>query len=246
MAGLNPLGYIKKYESGGRNVPNYMFGPGYTAQGYFQITNTTWRDIAPKAGIDLGRYPNAMSAPYAVQESAATALYNTRGFQPWAPHNPALRAAIASEGGAGAFIRPGTLTGGDAPAAGAGTVGDWDFGRNFAGSNLGDGAQPIQGEAGSFTDFSDGRSKGTADGLLKGFSRSKDLVEATDKQTQYATKSSQAALTQDQQQYSKTAGTFTDYFARAIFVIVGLIMLAFGLRMFGVPVPKMPNVRLAT
>lgn len=88
------LDLIEQKESGGRNVPNYKFGPGFTAQGHFQITNSTWRDIARTAGIDLGQYPNAMSAPYAVQRSAANALIDTRGVQPWAPHNPALRAAL--------------------------------------------------------------------------------------------------------------------------------------------------------
>lgn len=88
------LDLIEQKESRGRNVPNYKFGPGFTAQGHFQITNSTWRDIAKTAGIDLGQYPNAMSAPYAVQRSAASALIDTRGVQPWAPHNPALRSAL--------------------------------------------------------------------------------------------------------------------------------------------------------
>lgn len=100
---LDALDAIERFESGGKNIPNYKFGPGYTAQGHFQITNSTWKDIAKSAGIDLGVYPNAMSAPYDVQRQAAAALYQQRGFQPWAPHNPGLRGYIAANGGPSAF-----------------------------------------------------------------------------------------------------------------------------------------------
>jgi phage-related minor tail protein len=96
------LNAIERFESGGRNVPNYKFGPGFTAQGHFQITNSTWKDIAKAAGIDLGQYPNAMSAPYDVQRRAANALVDQRGVQPWAPHNPALRNWLGVGGGVAA------------------------------------------------------------------------------------------------------------------------------------------------
>ncbi len=94
------LNAIEKTESGGRNVPNYKFGPGFTAQGHFQITNSTWKDIAKAAGVNLEQYPNAMSAPYEVQRKAASALIDQRGVQPWAPHNPALRSWLGGNGGA--------------------------------------------------------------------------------------------------------------------------------------------------
>lgn len=65
-----------------------------TAAGLYQITRSTWDPIASRLGI---RDFSAGS-----QGQVAEELYRTRGFQPWAPHNPALRSAIAAEGGAGA------------------------------------------------------------------------------------------------------------------------------------------------
>jgi hypothetical protein len=91
---LDPLGLIEKYESGGRNVLNYMYDKTHTAGGYYQITNSTWRDIAPKAGIDLGLFPTAISAPKEVQRQAAAKLFEERGWSPWALYNPALARAI--------------------------------------------------------------------------------------------------------------------------------------------------------
>jgi len=106
----DPLALIEKYESGGRNVMQGIVPPGggynpsvgrvtgpSTAQGYYQITNTTWRDAAPKAGVDLAQFPTAMSAPKEVQAKVAQALYNERGFQPWAPYNPKLAQAISGQ-----------------------------------------------------------------------------------------------------------------------------------------------------
>jgi len=64
-----------------------MQGPGgspaSTASGYGQITDPTWRDIAPAAGIDTSQYSRAMAAPEPVQKAAAGALYAQRGAQPW-------------------------------------------------------------------------------------------------------------------------------------------------------------------
>ena len=37
------------------------------SQGNFQINTATWRDFAKQAGVDINQYPNAMSAPRAVQ-----------------------------------------------------------------------------------------------------------------------------------------------------------------------------------
>lgn len=103
----DPLALIEKYESGGRNVMQSVVPPGggynpsvgrvtgpSTAQGYYQITNSTWRDTAPKAGVDLEQYPTAMSAPKEVQTQVAQTLFNERGFKPWAPYNPRLAQAI--------------------------------------------------------------------------------------------------------------------------------------------------------
>jgi hypothetical protein len=117
---LDPLAYIRQYESPNGNVRNYRYDPTHTASGYYQITDSTWRDIAPAAGIDTKQYPTAMSAPYGVQTDAATALYNQRGFSPWAPYNPRLSNAIDAAGGSSAFGDPQGGYSYDPPANGNG------------------------------------------------------------------------------------------------------------------------------
>lgn len=98
---------IMKYESnGGQNIPNYRYDAQHTAGGYFQITDTNWRSYGPRLGIDTNKYPNAMSAPYPVQEAVAKQMYSEQGFQPWAPYNPALARAVGWSGGAGGFASP--------------------------------------------------------------------------------------------------------------------------------------------
>ena len=283
---LNPLPYIKKYESGGKNVPNYMFGPGYTAQGSFQITNSTWRDIAPKAGIDLKQYPNAMSAPYSVQEGAATALFNTRGFQPWAPHNPALRAAIASAGGPGAFVAPGQLQAGTGGALDSQNI-PW----NFSGIDTKEGvySPELPGTAfpadhfqksGTWSDGTPWSAAGDAPGSLGGGTMGPNGVEgadpnaltmrvrpsgysgadmaigppsktvplaidrqrASDRATELETTKSltdtakentKTATDKAQTIYDSARGSLSDYFTRAVFVIVGLIALGAAFKLFG-------------
>lgn len=96
---LDPLSTIEKYESGGRNVPNYRYDSTHTAQGYWQITNSTWRDVAPRVGVDLSVYPTAMDAPKEVQRAVAGRLFSERGYQPWAPYNPALAKAVGYQTG---------------------------------------------------------------------------------------------------------------------------------------------------
>lgn len=103
-AGMLPkdqiLGLIERFESGSRNILQQIVSPLIsTAGGYFQITNSTWRDIAKSAGIDTGQYPTAMSAPYDVQRQGASTLLSQRGVSPWAPYNPRLAAALAGAGG---------------------------------------------------------------------------------------------------------------------------------------------------
>ena len=65
-------------ESGNKNIPSTtdrdVTGPGTKSQGYWQINTPTWRDFAPKAGVDLKQYPNAMSAPRSVQEQVALTI----------------------------------------------------------------------------------------------------------------------------------------------------------------------------
>jgi hypothetical protein len=60
-------------ESGGRNIPNTTQGTSSgQAQGYDQITTGTWREFAPAAGIDLNKYPTALSAPKQLQRQVAS------------------------------------------------------------------------------------------------------------------------------------------------------------------------------
>lgn len=87
------LSLIEKYESGGRNILQQVVDPKIsTASGYWQITNTTWRDTAPKEGIDLRRFPTAMSAPRGIQARVADRLFTERGFEPWSVNKPLMKA----------------------------------------------------------------------------------------------------------------------------------------------------------
>src|SRR5215475_1134977 len=95
------LSLIMQYESAeGQNIPNYKFGPGFTAQGYYQITNENWLKIAPQLGINTAVYPSAMSAPQDVQAQVATYLLTQTpaGIGNWANYNPQLNAALTAAG----------------------------------------------------------------------------------------------------------------------------------------------------
>jgi hypothetical protein len=94
------LTLISQYESSNRNIPNYRYGPGYTAQGYYQITNTNWNKIAPILGIDTSMYPNAMSAPQDIQAQVAMYLLTQTpgGISNWSNYNPKLMAALSYAG----------------------------------------------------------------------------------------------------------------------------------------------------
>ena len=101
MAEITPtqqstLSMISQYESGNQNIPNYRYDPTHTAQGYYQITNTNWLNIAPKLGIDTSIYPNAMSAPQDVQAQVANYLLTQTpaGISNWTAYNPQLAAAV--------------------------------------------------------------------------------------------------------------------------------------------------------
>ena len=87
----NELGLVTKYEAGGRNVPNYINDRRHTAQGYYQITNTNWRNIAPKLGISAS---NAMSASLEDQTRVALYLRRQSGLGNWTRYNPRLRGAL--------------------------------------------------------------------------------------------------------------------------------------------------------
>lgn len=79
----DPLEIIEALESRGRNVPNYKYGPGFSASGHYQIINETWRRWAQGAGIDIRQYPRAIDAPKEVQRKVAAYGYSKEGFRPW-------------------------------------------------------------------------------------------------------------------------------------------------------------------
>lgn len=70
-------------ESGGRDVPNYRYDMGHTASGYGQITDQNWKAVAPRLGIDVQRYPTAMSAPPDYQKAVGKLMYRMQGPAPW-------------------------------------------------------------------------------------------------------------------------------------------------------------------
>src|SRR5271165_6761932 len=92
------LGALKQIESGGQNVYSKVdqdvAGPNTRSQGYDQINVPTWRDFAPKAGVDLKQYPTPMSAPEAVQDKVASTI-------PFGRFGPATRKALESRYGFG-------------------------------------------------------------------------------------------------------------------------------------------------
>lgn len=60
-------------ESGGKNIHTQVPGP-FTAQGYFQITNGTW-----KANGGTRYAPTALGASFEEQRAVANRIYETRG-----------------------------------------------------------------------------------------------------------------------------------------------------------------------
>lgn len=82
---------VAQRESGGNpTILNYVaqadptaYARGATASGKYQIVNSTWQQGANWAGVDTSKYPTAMSAPEAVQDQVASALYDHLGTQPW-------------------------------------------------------------------------------------------------------------------------------------------------------------------
>ncbi len=103
----DPVEFIPQFESGNRNIMQGVVGPqgGYnpsvgrvtgpsSAGGYWQITNPTWMEFAPKAGVDVAQYPTAISAPREVQKAVANAIYRETGFSRWEPYNKRFSAAL--------------------------------------------------------------------------------------------------------------------------------------------------------
>ncbi len=68
-------------ESGGTNIANtHKLTSSGQARGYFQITTGTWKDFAPRAGVDMTKYPDPMigadgkPVPYDVQAAVAAII----------------------------------------------------------------------------------------------------------------------------------------------------------------------------
>jgi hypothetical protein len=89
---------LARIESSNRNVYSTtdpdVAGPGTRSQGYFQINTPTWRDFAARAGIDLAKYPNAMSAPRDIQATVASVI-------PLARFGPRTRRMLEAQFGFG-------------------------------------------------------------------------------------------------------------------------------------------------
>jgi hypothetical protein len=80
------LDIIAQNESGNKNVFNYMHDKDpsyYTASGNWQITDTNWRAASAALGIDLAKYPSAISAPYNLQRQVALWMLRQQGSDPW-------------------------------------------------------------------------------------------------------------------------------------------------------------------
>lgn len=101
------LPLISQYESNNQNVLNTQ---GSTASGYYQIINGTWAQFAPQSGVDIGKYPTAMSAPPDVQAQVATTIYNQQGFTPWSSNTKLLAAVNAQGGNTSSTLTPTTAT----------------------------------------------------------------------------------------------------------------------------------------
>jgi len=67
-------------ESRFKNIPNFRYDSGHTAQGYYQITNTNWRKYAPQLGVTTD---NAMASSFEDQSRVAALMYKKEGFAPW-------------------------------------------------------------------------------------------------------------------------------------------------------------------
>jgi hypothetical protein len=91
-----PIGsLIVQDESGGENIPNFRYDAKHTAGGLCQMTNETWRRVAPTIDIDLEKFPNAGSASRFMQNQACWKLLAMDGVAPWTCCNKQLREHLA-------------------------------------------------------------------------------------------------------------------------------------------------------
>lgn len=65
------LPFIAATESDDRNITGSGMTSSGAPRGHYQITDGTWEDFAPKAGVNLSMYPTAQDAPKAMQASVA-------------------------------------------------------------------------------------------------------------------------------------------------------------------------------
>src|SRR5215471_2838083 len=93
-------------ESGGKDVPNFRYDPTHTASGPAQITDTNWKDWAPRLGIDIKRFPTAMSAKPEWQKAVTKLGWMMYGETPWdAAHGGSL--PVTGQGGSQGIQYPG-------------------------------------------------------------------------------------------------------------------------------------------
>jgi hypothetical protein len=94
---------VKSYESGTRGVAgtsNYtIVNKTSGASGAYQYLDSSWRQYATQAGVDVGQYPTAASAPPAVQDAVFQSTVQQVGLSPWTcPNcNDPLVAAIQGD-----------------------------------------------------------------------------------------------------------------------------------------------------
>lgn len=96
MADPQALPIIAQVESGNRNVSAPATDQYGEPQGFYQIKQATWKDWAPKAGIDLAKYPDAISSPWDVQGKVASVI----PIDQWASSTRRAVAAMGLDGGA--------------------------------------------------------------------------------------------------------------------------------------------------
>lgn len=243
---LNPLSTIAKFESGNKNIVNYLYNSNpskYSASGYFQITNTTWRGIAPTAGINLSQYPTAMSAPYSVQEKAAGALYAKGGFSDWTCQgcNTPLRNYVNQQGGESAFTPRSQVLAqagkGAGPTAGNTEAAAYDPAMgNSKTTAMGDFNQPYKGEGGSLPNNTNMNIGKTLQQIVDGDAiaaairdQTKTMSETEKADTEALNKAAgerQKGWTQSVTDWYKDLKTRSaDYFVRVGFIIAGIAVL---------------------
>ncbi len=93
---VTALDLVAQLESGNRNIKQQIVDAntarGTPAGGYYQIIDPTWAAYAPKAGVDLKRFPTAMSADRDTQTKVASVI----PVNQWGPNTvKALQAQYA-------------------------------------------------------------------------------------------------------------------------------------------------------